>query len=122
MGTNRALLVTENGKTTRYETIKEAAVAIGISPNALGSRIRRNANDGRIYQFIPKSSTMEAGGVTYERGRQRVPYETLGSRVCITPCKHKEWVKIGSVLCQACGSFGGINRSEHVVLCSFKTI
>lgn len=123
MGTNRALLVTENGKTTRYGSIKEAAIELGMSPSALGARLRRSVDDGRIYVFVNKNEDEDEQKYddTLTNGRRKVKYETLGTRICTTPCRHKDWVKIGSVLCQACNSFGGINRTEHFVVCSFKT-
>ena len=119
MSTNRALLVIENGKTTRYNSIKQAAIDLGMSPSALGARLRRNVDDGRVYMFIHEKETDKQDYTDKNRRTEKMEYKTLGTRVCITMCPHKKTIKIGSIACQSCCHFGGINRGEKFVRCSF---
>lgn len=117
----KPLLVIENGKITRYESARAAAKGLGINMNTLYNRLSGKVDDGRTYIHVTdteiKGNELKILG---ENTKSKVPYETLGTRVCITPCPHKRNVKIGSVLCQSCPSFRGISRSEHVVLCLYR--
>ena len=122
MGRSKTLLVIEDGKTSSYNTIKEAAIDLGLSPSTLGARLRRNMDDGRIYIFVRKDEeTSDKEKITnLKHEKEKMVYKTKGKRICITPCPHKNWIKIGSVLCQACNHFGGISRKESTILCTFS--
>lgn len=125
---NGVLVYDKDGKLIgSYKRTKDAADAYGVKPSTIGYRI----NTGKPYD-----------GVTFKRGKftcvgkesverqSTIPedfeYPLLDyeeeHRICYTPCPHKNWVKIGSVLCQSCSSFKGMDRENHKLACNKRNL
>ena len=123
MNTNCGINVYDkDGKLIKsYKRMKDAADAYGVTPSTIGYRI----NTGKPYK-----------GVTFRRGaipctedairkQSTIPedFENLldyeeEHRICYTPCPYKTGIKIGSVLCQSCFSFKGMDRENHKLACN----
>lgn len=114
-----------------YGSAKEAAQAYGVTPNTIIYWVYRNiVKDGYIFMFdnpghaepnphiggsqIKNRPDVDLSNTEYSTIR----YETKFKRICITPCPYFDERKVGSVLCQGCNSFKGINRTNQMVACS----
>lgn len=106
----------------QFDKAVEAAIHYNISESTLSYRIKRGGYYGGL-KFV--SSKLYDAHPKKEPGKKiekhSLEYEANG-RICLTPCPYKKDMKIGSVLCQECHSFHGIDRNEHTVKCSRKMI
>lgn len=112
-----------------FTKTKDAAKAYGVTPPTLIFRMKK----GKYYNgFLFKCGGLIFDDEPYTRKGVDIPkgfeeehtllnYESYG-RVCLTPCQFKESPKpkIGSVLCQCCHAFCGINREKQQVACNLS--
>jgi hypothetical protein len=118
----------------RFASIKDAAVAYNVSTSAITYWvINDQPKNGYIFEYEqPKKGDKptkkvkkvkeieESPKVELDRVNNNIlAYETIGTRVCITPCPYRINPKptIGSVLCQGCSRFDGMDRETHEVAC-----
>lgn len=126
----REVKVTEIDGTVRiFPSVKETALYYSMSSTAISDRINGNTkNDPRKFEYtgriltdcrVKRSRKDEEDHTPERKEREEIHYETIGTRLCVTVCKYKTnaGVKVGSVLCQGCGRFKGINREKHIVIC-----
>ena len=126
----REVKVTEiDGTVKIFPSVKETALYYGITSTAIVSRITGEMkNDPRKFEYtgrilidghVKRSRKDEDDHTPDRKEREEIHYETIGTRLCVTVCKYKTnaGVKVGSVLCQGCGRFKGINRDKHIVIC-----
>lgn len=122
---------------TRRVFISEAEVCrfYGLTHSSLKRRLRGEAKcetrkfelTGRVNNGEPhnKGTGRPEEGKTEKPfnplGFPEIPYETIGTRVCITPCPYNKSVKIASVRCQCCYSYHGHSRERHLVACNWKS-
>lgn len=118
-----------------YPSIKEAGRALNLKAATISYRIRSGQYfKGIAYRFRTKAdytpyTTMEEADerpqLTDAFGGQYkiLAYSTRLERICITPCPYKEGTNkamIGSLQCEACRSFRGKKRNEHLIACDFR--
>lgn len=125
----REVVVTEiDGTKKIFPSVSKAGEYYGTTATAITNRIiGKVKSDPRKFEYTGKTFI---GAHNKKRGckdieddtpgrmkHKEVPYETLGTRVCITLCNHRSDIKVGSSLCQSCNRFHGIKREKHVVIC-----
>lgn len=121
--------VTElDGTKKIFRSVQKAAEYYGKSSTAITNRILgKVSTDPRKFEYTGKTFV---GGRINKRNekdeeddtpcklkRHEVPYETIGTRVCVTLCQHRNGVKVGSLKCQTCNRFREIQRDKHIVIC-----
>ena len=123
------VIVTEIDGTKRlFPSVSKAGEYYGTTATAITNRIlgkvksdpRKFEYTGKTYvggQIKKRDKKDEEDDTPCNLKREEIPYETIGTRVCITLCKHRKNVKIGSIKCQECAKFHGINRDKHIVIC-----
>ena len=123
------IIVTEiDGKNKVFRSVSQAAEYYGISATAITNRIlgkvktdpRKFAYTGKTYvggRIKARPCKDEDDDTPTKLCREEVPYETIGTRICITICKHRHNIKVGSIACQVCNRFHEIKRERHVVIC-----
>ena len=125
------IIVTEiDGTKKLFPSLKSAGEFYGTTATAIRHRILGLVkNEPRKFEYTGKTCVNpqkkerskkdeEDNTPCDNKNRKEIPYETLGSRVCITLCQHRKGVKVGSVRCQGCLRFHGIDRNKHIVICS----
>lgn len=125
----REVIVTEPDGTKRiFPSVAKTGEYYGTTATAITNRILGKVKgDPRKIEYTGKTFV---GAHNKKKGckdddddtpvnikREEVQYETIGTRVCITPCKYRANIKVGSSRCQGCSRFHGINRDKHVVIC-----
>lgn len=118
-----------------YPSIKEAGRALNLKAATISYRIRSGQYfKGIAYRFRTKAdytpyTTMEEADEKPQLpdafgGQYKIlAYSTRLERICITPCPYKEGTNkamIGSLQCEACRSFRGKKRNEHLIACDFR--
>lgn len=125
----REIIVTENDGTRRtFNNVKEAAEFYGMGVGAVRNRARGTIkSEKRKFEYgkrrnNSKTPTVKTkGGKPWnESGYEEIPYETIGTRVCVTECTKNKAIKVGSVMCKACFNHRGQNRELHLVACGIK--
>ena len=124
----------QGNEIARYQSRIECAKALGVTPATLDYRIAKgNSYNGVICKHlieenmvIPKSRTQserKQKEIDYNKDYRLITYETKHKYVCVTPCPFKDKnidVFVGSVKCEACRSFRGKKRNEHLIACDFR--
>ena len=125
----------------RYPSLRDLAAAYNVNHATVVYWLRKGAErDGKTFDYAnpeqkttykprqKKDPSEAAGQEKCEEEKEEpldrvnntiIPYETIGTRLCITPCPFKlaPKPKVGSYLCQSCASFRGISRKTHEVAC-----
>lgn len=125
---NEVIVTEVDGTKKIFNSVSQAGEYYGITSTAITNRILGKVkSDPRKFEYTGKKSVAEKrknrqikdkdDDTPLKSSRKQVPYETLGTRVCITLCQHRKDVKVGSMLCQGCLRFHGINRDKHIVIC-----
>lgn len=124
----------------RYSNLRDLATAYGVNHATVVYWLRKDVvRDGKTFDYAnPEQKTTykprkkkapseaeEQDGCEEEKeepldrvNNTIIPYETIGTRLCTTPCPFKLSPKVGSYLCQTCASFRGISRKTHEVACA----
>lgn len=119
--TNEVIVTEADGSKKVFPSVKDAAEFYKMSSSSIRNRITGFVKDGlRTFEYgaIGNSrlvSRMNKHGK--EMAYDNIPYETLGTRLCITPCPSNGELKVGSARCQGCSRFQGIDREKHIVFC-----
>ena len=128
-----------NGETVRvFDSLKDAAEVYGVSSSTISYWANNGCiKDGYSFEYDPGEEEAKLFGGNPKKPKKPkaevavedveldmennhiLSYETIGTRVCVTPCPYRINPKptIGSVQCQCCGRFQGINRKAHEVAC-----
>jgi hypothetical protein len=128
----------------RFASVKDAAAAYNVSTSTITYWIKSDVlRNGQAFDYDPEQESrkafdepkkvkkkkevavVEKPKVELDRENNIIyKYETIGTRVCITPCPHRINPKptIGSVQCQCCSRFEGMDRDTHEVACRKVTI
>lgn len=115
-----------NGEVKKFLSVADCASYYCMTETAVRSRLhggvkgemRKFEYTGKIYSKAPHNKDSK----TYKKpfnscGADEIPYETLGTRVCITECGIMNGVKVGSVKCKCCARHRGQDRERHLVAC-----
>lgn len=130
----KEVAVTELDGTRRvFSSEAEVCRFYGMTHSSLKRRINGEAKcEMRKFEFTGRVNN----GEPYNKGKgekgkaekpfnplrfPEISYETIGTRVCITPCPYNKGVKIASVRCQCCYNYQGHSRERHLVACSWKS-
>lgn len=109
-----------------YKKIKDAADAYGVTSSSVSARIKA----GKYYKgLLFKRGALTCDGKEVVREQASIPedfrHQLLDykeeKRICYTPCPYNREIKIGSVLCQGCSSFKGMDRENHKLACNRRT-
>lgn len=119
------IVTEEDGSEKRFNSCVECCKFYGLSDAALSHRIKGEVKkEKRIFRYgetIHKSPYNKGKGKLSKpfnpNGNEEIPYEVIGTRMCITPCKKKPRIKVGSVLCKGCPNHRGQDRARHLVAC-----
>lgn len=118
-----------------YPSIKEAGRALNLKAATINYRIRtgkyyngisyrfKNGDDYTPYTTIVKDKVAPVPSDAFSGQYRIIAYSTRQKRICITPCPYKEGarkVMVGSLQCEACRSFRGKKRNEHLIACDFR--
>jgi hypothetical protein len=120
---------------TTYPSIKAAGRALNLKPSTINYRIRtgkyykgilyrfKNGDDYTPYTTMVESEVIPDPSDAFGGQYRIIAYSTRLERICITPCPYKEGtrkVMVGSLQCEACRSFRGKKRNEHLIACDFR--
>jgi hypothetical protein len=118
-----------------YPSIKEAGRALNLKAATISYRIRtgkffkgltyrfKNGDDYTPYTTMVESEFIPDPSDAFDGQYKILAYSTRQERICITPCPYKEGtrkVMVGSLQCEACRSFRGKKRTEHLIACDFR--
>ena len=128
MITNEVIVTEIDGTKRIFKSVTKAGEYYGVTSTAITNRILGKVkSDPRKFEYTGKKHIGEYGkkrqakdeenNTGIKSNRKEIPYETLGTKVCITLCQHRKDIKVGSALCQGCIKFRGINRHKHIVIC-----
>ena len=119
--TNEVIVTEIDGSKKAFNSVKEAASYYRMSSTAIRNRLtgivkeeQRKFEYGNIGCSVLKHRMSED---ELKDRYENIQYETLGTRLCITPCRLNGDIKVGSALCQGCIRFRGMDRVNHIVLC-----
>ena len=119
----------------RFESVKEAALAYDINVATMTYWLKSDKDrSGKFFEYedadlkpvkrirkkAKEKEPKQAPKVELDREFSNIlKYETLGTKVCITPCPYRINPKptIGSAQCQACPRHNGMDRETHEVAC-----
>lgn len=121
----------------RFVSVKEAALAYDISVATMTYWLHSEKDrSGKVFEYADADAKPVKKKETKKKKKAKEPkiapkveldreysnilhYETLGTRVCITPCPYRINPKptIGSAQCQACSRHNGMDRETHEVAC-----
>lgn len=142
----KEVVVTEQDGTRRvFKSEEEVCRFYGLTHSALKRRIRGEVKSetmkfeatGKVNNGEPHNKGVEKAEKKEARipmrmevkekpfnlsGYPEIPYETMGTRLCVTPCPHYKDVLIASVKCQCCNYYHGHSRMRHLVACSHKGV
>ena len=117
----------------RFASVKEAALAYDITINTMTYWLKSDKDrGGKLFEY--EDADVKPIKRTKKKEKEPKPtpkvvldsescniltYETLGTRVCITPCPYRINPKptIGSAQCQVCSRHNGMDRETHEVAC-----
>lgn len=120
--------VTEkDGSEFLFKSVAEAARHYNMTETAVRNRLNGNVNaEFRKFKYTGRKIHTLSGKTSFDKDLPDeikvydIPYETYGTRICITQCQHRPQYKVGSVGCQACCKFRDIDRENHIVKCAHK--
>lgn len=131
--TMRKVIVTDlDGTRTRYGSLTECGEALGLTADSVWKRVNGIVKGEKRkfeYEVTPpprKKKEVKPKPQGYKKrpfvpGNNKViEYETKGTRVCITPCRYRDNILVGSAACQNCRHFKGMDREKHLVACAHK--
>lgn len=118
-----------------YPSIKDAGRALNLKAATISYRIRtgkffkgitycfKKCDDYTPYTTMEEDDTIPCLPDAFDGKYKILAYSTRQGRICITPCPYKEGTNktmVGSLQCEACRSFRGKKRTEHLIACDFR--